>query len=106
MYPGCVSSADATAPPATSLRSSTVTDHPARARRAAATKPFGPEPTTTASTASLMLRCPSPRDDLARGRRFDGAGPAVEAGDDGVALVVGARGIVVEQEHLARPGLA
>src|SRR5438270_12793713 len=101
MYPGSVSGALATAPPATSLRSSTVTDHPACASKAAATSPFGPEPITTASAVSLMLLCRSQPDDCPLGRRIHRHGPTAQAGDDGVDLVVGTRRIVVEQQHLA-----
>src|SRR5437763_17043376 len=101
MHPGSVSGALATAPPATSLRSSTVTDHPACASKAAATSPLGPEPMTTASVASLMLRCPSQADDCPLGCRLHRHGPTAQARDDGVDLVVGTRRVVVEQQHLA-----
>src|SRR5438132_1695642 len=48
--PGRVSSAERTPPPITSDASITCTDRPARARVMAAARPFGPAPTTTASS--------------------------------------------------------
>ena len=47
--PGSVSSAERDPPPIVSAASSTRTERPARARAIAAARPFGPEPTTTAS---------------------------------------------------------
>lgn len=49
MNPGNVTSPLAMAPPTVALRSSTATDHPARARYMAATRPLWPPPITTAS---------------------------------------------------------
>ncbi len=48
--PGSVSSAVRAPPPIVSFRSTTSTDRPARASVTAAASPFGPAPTTTAST--------------------------------------------------------
>src|SRR6478672_13228146 len=55
MKPGSVSSALRQPPPTVSLASYSVTLRPARAMRSAATSPFGPPPTTTASTASALI---------------------------------------------------
>src|SRR3954464_9728173 len=99
MYPGWVSAALATAPPATSLRSSTVTDQPARASMAAATSPLGPDPITTASAVSLMMLFRSQLDRGAFDSRVHRDGAAAQPVDDGVDLVVGARGVVVEEQH-------
>jgi protein-S-isoprenylcysteine O-methyltransferase len=54
--PGCVSSAVRNPPPGTSPASSTRTERPARASVAAATRPLGPDPTTTASRVSIEPR--------------------------------------------------
>lgn len=47
--PGNVNSAERAPPPTVGLPSSTNTDKPACCKRMAAARPFGPEPTTTAS---------------------------------------------------------
>src|SRR5205085_7777796 len=49
MKPGSVSSAERTPPPIVAFASNTTTLHPAWARTMAALRPFGPDPTTTAS---------------------------------------------------------
>src|SRR5215217_8220287 len=51
--PGRVSSAERAPPPTVSSASSTITERPLRASSTAAAKPFGPEPTTTASYVPL-----------------------------------------------------
>src|ERR687885_2263798 len=53
--PGRVSSAERAPPPTVSSASSTITERPLRASSTAAAKPFGPEPTTTASYVPLAL---------------------------------------------------
>ena len=58
--PGSVSSAERDPPPGSSAASRTVTRRPARASVIAAASPFGPEPTTTASTASRASARPAP----------------------------------------------
>jgi hypothetical protein len=56
--PGSVNSSVRAPPPIVSLASTTHTDSPARASSMAALKPFGPEPTMTASYAFSLI-CPS-----------------------------------------------
>ena len=51
--PGSVSSAERVPPPTVSAASSTRTESPARASTIAAASPFGPEPTTIASTSGM-----------------------------------------------------
>src|SRR6266567_9453174 len=58
MNPGSVSSADRAPPPTVSRASKTQTDQPARAISMAAAKPFGPEPTTTASNSISVFYMP------------------------------------------------
>ncbi len=53
LSPGTVSSAVLVPPPMSSAASSTVTATPARASVTAAASPFGPEPTTTASSSAV-----------------------------------------------------
>src|SRR5947207_14477306 len=53
--PGRVSSAERAPPPIVAFASQTRTEHPARASVIAAARPFGPEPTTTASYANGMV---------------------------------------------------
>src|SRR5215210_3925931 len=53
--PGRVSSAERAPPPTVSSASSTITERPLRASSTAAARPFGPEPTTTASYVPLPL---------------------------------------------------
>src|SRR5947207_14409658 len=54
--PGSVSSAERAPPPIVAFASQTTTEHPARASVIAAARPFGPEPTTTASYSVGMLK--------------------------------------------------
>src|SRR5438067_4851802 len=61
---------------------------------------------TTASTVSLILQCRSQGKNGALGGRVDGDGPAPEAVDDGVELVVGAWRVVVEEQDTASARLA
>src|SRR5207248_8642418 len=56
MKPGKVSSAERAPPPIVAFASQTTTEHPARASVIAAARPFGPEPTTTASYSVGMLK--------------------------------------------------
>src|SRR6266480_2824919 len=56
MKPGSVSSAERAPPPIVALASNTSTEHFARARVIAAARPFGPEPTTTASYSIGILK--------------------------------------------------
>ncbi len=58
--PGKVSGSDRTPPPTDSAASSTVTESPARASSTAATRPFGPAPTTTARGAVRIDSLDSP----------------------------------------------
>src|SRR5918995_2330589 len=53
--PGGVSPAERVPPPTVSSASNTITERPLRASSTAAAKPFGPEPTTTASYVPLPL---------------------------------------------------
>ena len=52
--PGSVSSAERAPPPTVSAASMTRTESPACASAIAAASPFGPEPTTTASTSDIQ----------------------------------------------------
>src|SRR5437867_2797817 len=52
--PGSVSSADLEPPPTVAAASSTSTERPDRAISTAAARPFGPDPTTTASYCSPL----------------------------------------------------
>src|SRR5436309_3203333 len=60
MKPGNVSSAERRPPPTVVAPSRTVTERPARARQIAAASPFGPAPTTTASTTAPAARLVPP----------------------------------------------
>src|SRR5205814_6811935 len=51
-----VSSAERAPPPMVALASSTHTEHPACASVIAAARPFGPDPTTTASCSTAILK--------------------------------------------------
>src|SRR5580692_10717025 len=104
--PGSVSSSVLQPPPGVAAPSMTCTDRPALAMVSAAASPFGPEPTTTAST-------PSELKDLAlRGHDHFGQGGtarhlAVDRGDPAGHLVergVGAAGLVMGQHDPPRPG--
>src|SRR3954454_16789651 len=53
--PGNVNSAERAPPPIVEFASQTRTDHPARASVIAPARPFGPEPTTTASYSIDMI---------------------------------------------------
>src|SRR5437016_512427 len=55
MKPGWVSSAEREPPPIVSRASTTQTEQPSRAISMAAARPFGPEPTTTASNSIVVL---------------------------------------------------
>jgi hypothetical protein len=54
--PGSVSSAERAPPPIVAFASQTKTEQPARASVIAAARPFGPEPTMTASYSTGMLK--------------------------------------------------
>ena len=55
MKPGSVNSAERAPPPILSRASRTQTEHPARAISIPAARPFGPDPTTTASNSIGVL---------------------------------------------------
>src|SRR5437773_1545060 len=61
MKPGSVNSVDRAPPPTVSRASKTQTDQPARAISMAAARPFGPEPTTTASKSIALFYMPRPQ---------------------------------------------
>src|SRR5690349_23881542 len=82
-----------------SSASSTVTDFPAWASRMAAARPFGPEPTTTASTrASAKL------DDRALASGLDREVVVAVGRHDRIDLVVRAGQVVMEEQEPACPG--
>ena len=105
--PGSVSSADRVPPPISSAASSTSTEQPASARRTAAASPLGPEPTTTASYRSAVMRL-SP---ITGGTEPDGVALTCGVDRDVLAathrsfdrrdLGIGAIRIVMEQQHPA-----
>src|ERR1700738_3811019 len=94
MNPGSVSASDRPPPPMVDSASSTRTDLPAPARTMAAASPFGPAPTTTAST-----RPSANVDDGALRGRFDRDGVAAMGRDDRIDLFVGPRRIVVKEQQ-------
>src|SRR4029077_10061013 len=94
LNPGSVNASDRVPPPIIDSASSTRTDLPAPARTMAAESPFGPAPTTTAST-----RASAKVDDSALRRGFDLDRVAAIHRDDRIDLVVGPRRIVVEQQQ-------
>src|SRR5438094_5762792 len=55
MKPGSVNSAERVPPPIVSRASMTQTEQPSRASSMAAARPFGPDPTTTASKSIVVL---------------------------------------------------
>src|ERR1700716_4365135 len=99
MKPGSVSASDRAPPPMVDSASRIWTDLPAPARTMPAANPFGPEPTTTASTGPLAQG-----DDGALGGGVDRDGIATMRRDDRIDLVVGPRRIVVIQQQPLRAG--
>src|SRR5690606_3974903 len=107
--PGRVSSALRIPPPTVSDASSTVTDSPWPARVSAAARPFGPDPTTTAS-GTLVVMSPSSRASAHVGG--EEVGERLPPDHDPVApvrhehhrgsghlVVVGAHGVAVGARH-------
>src|ERR1700681_3247168 len=99
MNPGSVRASDRAPPSIIDCASSTRTDLPALVRSMAAASPFGPAPTTMAST-----RLSAKIDDGALRGGFDRDGVAAMGRHDRIDLVVGPCRIVVEEHHPLHAG--
>src|ERR1700694_1600142 len=98
MNPGSGSASDRAPPPMADSASSSRTDLPAPVRTMAAASPFGPAPTTMAST-----RLSAKVDDGALRGGFHRDGIAAMGRDDRIDLVVGPRRIVVKEQYPLTP---
>src|ERR1700682_3586734 len=99
MKRGSVRVPDRAPPPMADSASSSRTDLPALVRTMAAASPFGPAPTTMAST-----RLSAKIDDGALRGGFDRDGVAAMGRHDRIDLVVGPRRIVMKEHHPLHAG--